>query len=424
MAKDHMKAEILKTLSNTSLSNAPRTEVGSSTTPDPSTSQHSTSRPQQTTVTESLIPQHNSAQANMDSASLVPTNSMTVANSDEDAPATTSLTSSSREPSQTVQNLLADRRRLEIDKTEKDAAEKAERLAKAEARRQAINAVPDSAKAKQAKYAQQQRKRQQEAKLERERIVRQIEHDKAERREKEERRRALARAEVEGKDGADGLVDQQLFDEVNAPQSMNSNACAVQVRLFDGSTIRNKFPSNQTLRTNVRGWLDEQRSDGDIPYTFKQILSPLPNRTLSISEEEESLQSLGLSPSATLVMVPVQGYIAAYGGNQGIVSRGASVGYSVVSAGAGLVTGALGTVLGLGRAAPQDVREANAAEGALEGSEPKANGSGSSFRTLQDQREDRQDHQLYNGNHVSFFTLRTTGISRLRLVAQFRTTPR
>ena len=81
------------------------------------------------------------------------------------------------QPSQTVQNLLADRRRrLEIDKKEKDAVEKAERNARAEARKEAIVFAPDPAKAKQATYAAQQRKRQQEAKLERERILKQIEH--------------------------------------------------------------------------------------------------------------------------------------------------------------------------------------------------------------------------------------------------------
>lgn len=159
------------------------------------------------------------------------------------------------QPSQTVQNLLADRRRrLEIDKKEKDAADKAERKAKAEARKEAMVVAPDSAKAKQATYAAQQRKRQQEAKLERERILRQIEHDKAERKEKEERRKAIAKAEAEGNDGAGGLVDQQLASEVKSSKSTRSKECAVQIRLFDGSTIRSRFPSDHTLRGNVRPW--------------------------------------------------------------------------------------------------------------------------------------------------------------------------
>lgn len=300
--------------------------------------------------------------------------------------------------SQTVQNLLADRRRrLEIDKKEMDTAEKVERKAKAEARKEALVVAPDSAKAKQATYAAQQRKRQQEAKLERERILRQIQHDKAERKEKEERRKAIAKAEAEGTDGAGGLDDQQLASEVNFPKSTRSKDCALQVRLFDGRTVRSKFAFDQTLRGDVRPWIDQEKSD-DVPYTFKQVLTPMPNRTLSISEEEENLQSLGLPPSATLVIVPVQGYTAAYNGGQGVVSRGASAGYNVVSAGAGIVTGALGTFLGLGRAtAPAEVPAPGDAEADATGTR-----SGINIRTLHGQRDDQDNHQLYNGNQLNF----------------------
>jgi hypothetical protein len=45
-------------------------------------------------------------------------------------------------------------------------------------------------------------------------------------------------------------------------------------------------------------WIDEQRTD-DTPYVFKQILSPLPNRNISITEEVMDVKSLGLMPSAT-----------------------------------------------------------------------------------------------------------------------------
>ena len=314
----------------------------------------------------------------------------------------TSSDSSSAQPSQTVQNLLADRRRrLEADKKEKDAAEKAEWKAKAEARKEAMITGPDSAKAKQATYAAQQRKRQQEAKMERERIVRQIEHDKAERKEKEERRKAVAKAETGGTDGAGGLVDQQLASEVKFPKPARFAECAVQIRLFDGSAIRSRFASDQSLRGNVRPWIDQEKSDG-IPYTFKQVLTPMPNRTLSISDEEETLQSLGLSPNATLVILPVQGYTAAYSGGQGIVTKGASAGYNVISAGASLVTGALGTFLGLGRATvPTEVRNPHDRT-VQENVEADKLGTASStnIRTLRDQEDTQEDHQLYNGNQV------------------------
>ena len=359
------------------------------------------------------------ARSTIDRANMAPSDSPNVhpaaaAPSNAVWPTVATSTARGPQPSQDVQNLLADRRRrLEKEKREKEAAESAERKAKAEARKGATDSAPNSAKAKQATYAAQQRKQHQEAKLERERILRQIEHDKAERREKEERRKAMAKAEAEGNDGAGGLVDQQLASEVNSPKATRTRDCALQVRLFDGSTIRCRFPSDQTLRGHVRPWVDEKRSD-DVPYTFKQVLTPMPNRTLSISEEEETLQSLGLSPSATLVITPVQGYTTAYRSRQGIVSKGASAGYSVISTGAGLVTGTLGSFLGLGRATASggvsddhdDTIQSNAEADTIE------SGSGIKIRTLQDQRDGQEDQQLYNGNQVrAFFRLAVQSIN-------------
>ena len=421
--KDQFKAAILKALSSRS-SQPQRTTLSPTPNLDPSITQHTSDQtvpqastlatrsssahfssdqpdtPNPTTSLGSITSRPPSFQSttsrsqNADPTAAVPTNV-----TQSMAPSSASLGS---QPSQTVQNLLADRRRrLEIDKKEKDAAEKAERKGKAEARKEAMVVAPDSAKAKQATYAAQQRRRQQEARLERERILKQIEHDKAERKEKEERRKAIAKAEAEGADGAGGLVDQQLASEVNFPKATRSKECAMQVRLFDGSTVRSRFAPDQTLRGNVRPWIDQQKSD-DVPYTFKLVLTPMPNRTLSILEEEEALQSLGLTPSATLVIVPVQGYTAAYSGGQGIVLKGASAGYKVVSAGAGIVTGALGTLLGLGRTtAPGELPDAH--DTTMQGNaeaDATGTGSGINIRTLQDQRDVPDDHQLYNGNQV------------------------
>lgn len=403
---DHFKAEILKTLINTSSFAAPIPRPTANA--EEPTLQAGTSQVAQST---SITSTHSSSatsppeRASNPSPPIIASGPDPVTSSDAARSATPESTSSNQ-PSPAIQNLLADRRRrLEVDKKEKEAAEKAERKAKADARKESMTVAPNSAKAKQAVYAQQQRKRNQDAKLERERILRQIEHDKAERKEKEERRRALVKAEAEGKNDAE-LAEQQLIAEMNPPRSTRSKECSVQVRMFDGSTIRNRFLSEDTLRASVRAWVDEQRSDGDFPYTFKQILTPLPNRTVSISDEEESLQSLGLTPSATLVMVPVQGYTAAYSGGQGIVSRGASAGYSVVSAGAGLVTGALGTFLGIGQPAVQEGQIADSETATQAGVESDARGAGSgvNIRTLRDQ-QDREDHQLYNGNQVCTLVL-------------------
>ena len=401
-AKDLFKAAVLKTMINSSFP-APNPSTPSSSTnaaPSPAVSvleQRTNSAEPVSSTDSAMTATSNAAQPTVplrtSPVNQPPLNSLTAQS--QPSP----QTSTANQPSQAVQNLLADRRRkLEIDKKEKEAAENADRKAKVDARQAAIMSDPNSAKGKQATYAAQQRKRQQEAKLERDRILQQIEHDKAERKEKEEQRKALARAELEEKDDS-ALANEQLKNEINRPKPMRSKECAIQVRMFDGSTIRHKFPSEATLRTDVRAWIDKERLDGDIPYTFKQILTPLPNRTLSISDEEESLQSLGLTPSATLVMVPIQGYTAAYD-NQGLVSRGASTGYSVIAGGAGMITGALRTVLGFGQAA---VRTNEPQENSVVGgTDPETRGAGSNIniRTLRDQREGQDAHQFYNGNQV------------------------
>lgn len=304
------------------------------------------------------------------------------------------------------------RRRLEADKKAKDAAEKAERLAKAAARRAEAEAAvagadPDSAKAKQLSYAQQQKKRQQEARLERERIVREIEHDKALRREKEGRRKALAKAKAEGDDGAGGLVNQQLSSESSTPMPIDSKVCAVQVRLFDGSTIRASFTSQSTLSCEVRKWVDANRTDGDSPYTFKQITAPLPSRAITISEEEETLQSLGLAPSATLIMIPVHGFTAAYDAGPNMVSQGISAGFNVVlggvglvSGGVGMVAGALGTFLGVGQPRPGPTEPETGRVTAPGDTNTAAREPATNIRSLRDQQEKRNKQQFYNGNTV------------------------
>jgi len=349
-------------------------------------------------------------------ATLVPQNT----DPSTEEPRNSSPTSpSAPRPTSTVQNLLAERReRLERDKKDKDAAEKAEKKAKADARLDAITKNPDSAKAKQPSYAQEQRRRQQDAKQERQRVLREIQNDKAVRKEKEQQRKALAKAEAEGNDGVDGLANQQLAQEAAQSRPQTSKECAVQVRLFDGSTIRQRFPSDQTLRSHVRAWIEKQRSDGDTPYTFKQILSPMPNRTLSMSEEEESLQSLGLAPSATLVMVPVQGYTAAYAGESGLLSKGVSTGYNVLSTGAGIITGALSTFLGVGQA-NSETQQAASSGSSQDAQQTTSAASKINVRTLQDQRSDKEDHQLYNGNQVSHDL--ATNVASTKSLAELRT---
>lgn len=78
------------------------------------------------------------------------------------------------------------------------------------------------------------------------------------------------------------------------PKALNSQPvatedCHLQVRLFDGSSVRSIFSPLDIIRSSVRPWLDKQYSDGTHPYTLKHTLTPLLNHSISISEEEKTL---------------------------------------------------------------------------------------------------------------------------------------
>ena len=178
----------------------------------------------------------------------------------------------------------------------------------------------------------------------------------------------------------------------------------VQVRTFDGSTLRDTFRHDSTLGKDVRSWIDE-RTGATMPYNLKLILTPLPNRNIEASEEEQSLSDLGIRGSCTLVMVAVKGYVESYTGQTsgGLVSNAFSGGYSLVTGTAGALFGGVKYVLGYGGSEQEQTasnEEVNTSSVAGQGPKLKV-------RTLADQRMEQMNRrgpnsQLYNGNQLNF----------------------
>jgi len=136
--------------------------------------------------------------------------------------------------------------------------------------------------------------------------------------------------------------------------------------------------------------------DDTRPYNLKHILTPLPNRTLSVAEESQTLQDLNLGSTANLVMVPVQTYTTAYAAAGSLPGRGISAMYNVVSGVASTATGIVGSILGYGASTP-----ANESESVTPPREnARARPTGPNIRTLRDQQNERGDSQFYNGNQV------------------------
>ncbi|KAL4894168.1 hypothetical protein BDV59DRAFT_14784 [Aspergillus ambiguus] len=185
----------------------------------------------------------------------------------------------------------------------------------------------------------------------------------------------------------------------------------LQVRLFDGSSIRSSFAPSQTIGRDVRPWIDSQMVEGKRPYTLKHILTPLPNHTLTIAEEERKLEELGLGPSANLVMVPINSYTEAYSSSgSSLPVRAVSSVYGLVSSAAGMATGLVGSFLGYGQASSSETPPAS--NGSSSGSNtprPRAPASrGPNIRTLRDQQGEQDDRQFYNGNQLNFEPRRDT----------------
>lgn len=240
-------------------------------------------------------------------------------------------------------------------------------------------------------------KLERERREERERIRNQIQQDKEERKRREAEEKARHTAATAA-----------ATPESSLSRSKPTQQCRLQVRLFDGSSVRTSFPPTATIHANVRPWLDAHRSDGNSPYTLKHILTPLPNHTISDAEEERTLEDLSLGPTANLIMVPVPSYIDAYASSSSVASlpfRAASAGYGLMSGVVGAVAGTVGSFLGYGAQQqpagnnPVDVTTAQQASGPTR-SGPSSRGGGINIRTLYDQRDGRDDRQFYNGNQV------------------------
>lgn len=296
-------------------------------------------------------------------------------------------------PDRSVSSVLSERReRLEAHKKAQEAAQRAERARIAARRKEELElaaaaAAADPKRAAELKQRQEVRKRQQEEKAARERILKKIEDDKKERAARDAERKAAAKA-ADGKENAE-------YSTFQSPAAKRGDICGLQIRLFDGSTIRNRFPSSSTLEKDVRPWIDVEQQIAGSPYTFKQILAPLPSKSISESEEVQTLQDLGLVPNATLVLVPIASYQTAYEtGGGGVAGTVGGAVRGVASVGMGLVGSVVGVPLGfaaraLGRVIGTDGVPYSSP--AVPKDEPKGDESA----------RKSEGHVMYNGGGVS-----------------------
>lgn len=315
--------------------------------------------------------------------------------------------------------------RKEREQIEKEKAQR--RKEKGKMPETGSNETPSKAKHNESvrKASEQLAERQRQAREERARVLKLIADDRAERKAREEMRKQEREAERRREAGGEEVsAPPSTTQQQEAAASRGSTApsssvqrrhdqCAIQVRLFDGSTIRTRFPAQATLTNEVRQWIDEKRTDGNDPYTFKVILTPLPNRAIDhATEEDKTLAELGLSPSSTLVLTPMdRRYATAYTNtnmNAGLgnpVSRLITAVLAFVVSVLGGITGVLGG--GAGATRGDDQGDASGHElDSLSSSQAQATGrdGGGRIQGFHNPDDRRKDYQLYNGNSVSAST--------------------
>ncbi|RPB19450.1 UBX-domain-containing protein [Terfezia boudieri ATCC MYA-4762] len=264
-------------------------------------------------------------------------------------------------------------------------------------------------------YIAEQRRRAQETDVERERVKKLLEADKAMRVAREKEVREAREQERGGGKSGSGEGVQEMGRKAT---SVDSKECALSFRLLDGRALKHKFPADVKLGVEVRKWIDQNRPDEtDRPYTFTQLLTPFPNKHLSLSEENTSLEGLGLTPSATLVLTPsniiqASAYpsVSAIPSPWRLVSALTTSVSSVVDMGYNAVTSAIGVVTGGQPAQPASTDTTNTVtqvqQGGSNSPRPSRGNGETRIRTIHDgsrgSREGRNTgNRFYNGNQLS-----------------------
>ncbi|KAK9372936.1 uncharacterized protein V1513DRAFT_480867 [Lipomyces chichibuensis] len=241
------------------------------------------------------------------------------------------------------------------------------------------------------KYQEQLRRKRLQETEERQRILKLLQDDREERKSRSHRDDSTTASRPSLSTSPD--PESRAHKRAPSADTDHHNVSALAIRLFDGSSMKNRFPLNATLG-DVRQWIDANRTDGDAPYS---ILSQFPHKVFSASDEIETLVTLQLHPSATLILKPVSNYSSAY-------TPKTSIGHvqSGLQSGITWAWGALGTFLGLGYAEPAGNDEdyymnPNRDSGGVNSDTSDR----SRTRTMQDLPDADSERRTYNGNQLN-----------------------
>ncbi|XP_046564076.1 UBX domain-containing protein 1-like [Haliotis rubra] len=189
--------------------------------------------------------------------------------------------------------------RLKQRRLAKEEEEKKEQIAREKARR-TTNKELGLAKQKIEeeeikKIAEQRRREKMEEKQARERVRQQIAKDKADRAAK------FGKTSQESTPAAASPpAATQTTTAAAAPKEYDT--CRLQIRLTNGQALTQTFKAKEPLAA-VRLYIEMNRSDGAGPFS---LMTSFPRKVFSSDDMEKPLDTLGLVPSAVLMVTKTQ----------------------------------------------------------------------------------------------------------------------
>ncbi|KAF9112808.1 hypothetical protein BGX27_002736 [Mortierella sp. AM989] len=178
------------------------------------------------------------------------------------------------------------------------------------------------------------------------RVKQALEEDRA--RRKAEKEAAQAAAATSGSPHSDRVLTPGEIRSQNAGLEKARNdagpalaydSSRLNIRLFDGTSIRNTFKATDTLE-KVRNWIDQNLQESEDAYNIVQLI---PSRTFT--DESKMLRDLELCPSATLVLKKTATTSSAYGtSGDGAVPTILGYGWSALSLAGKVASSAYSTV--------------------------------------------------------------------------------
>ncbi|KAF9284416.1 hypothetical protein BGZ68_004690 [Mortierella alpina] len=242
---------------------------------------------------------------------------------------------------------LMNERKLKREKEEREAAKQRE-IARRSSSKELTDAQRELAEKQNKKLKDKIEKEKREEAEYKKRVKQALEEDKARRKAEKERAQAAAAAtKAQSAPAPEEVLTPSDIRAQNAglAQARNDAAPALafdssrlNIRLFDGSSIRNTFKATDTLQ-DVRNWINENQEGDENAYNIVQLI---PQRTFT--DETKMLRDLELCPSATLVLKKTATSSSAYGAaGDGAVPALMSYGWSAISFAGKLASSAYST---------------------------------------------------------------------------------